>query len=51
MLGVVGILVTILLQIYQGISQWKHFKHVENRLRFDRDITMSMVFPFLWNTV
>ena len=48
MLGVLGFLIAVWLQIYYGIRQWKNF---EIRLRFDRDITMSMVSPFLWNTV
>jgi len=45
---VVGFLTTILLQIYYIISQWTNF---ENRFRVDRDITMSMMSPFLWNTI
>ena len=48
MLRVVGVLITILLQIYQRIGQRKNF---EIRLRFDRDITMSMVSTFLCNTM
>ena len=48
MQGVVGFSVTFLLQIYYRSSLWKNF---ENRLKFDRDITMSMMSPFLWNTV
>ena len=45
MQGVVGLLIAVLLQIYGRISQY------ENRLRFDRDISVSMVSPFLRNTV
>ena len=41
-LGVVGLLVTILVQKNLRISQWNKF---ENQLRFDRDITTSMVLP------
>jgi len=41
-------LVTLLLQIYKRVRQGNNF---ENRLRLDRDITMSMVSPFLWNAV
>jgi len=41
------LLITILLQIHLRINQWKPF---ENWLRSDRDITMSIVSPFLWNT-
>ena len=41
--GVVGFLITVLLQIYNEISQWKN---CENRLRFDRDITTSIVATF-----
>jgi len=37
MLGVVGFLITFLLQITRESA---------NRLKFDRDITMSMVPPF-----
>jgi len=48
MQGMVRFLVIFLLQIYYGISKWKGF---ENRLGFDRDVTMSMVSPSLWNTV
>jgi len=48
MLGVVGLLIIVLLQIYYKIIQWKNF---ENQLRFNRDIIMSMVYPILWNTV
>ena len=39
MQGMVGFLVTRLLQIYQGILQWKHFV---NRLTFDRTMAMSL---------
>jgi len=39
MVGVVGFLITFLLQIYQPEKEFR------NRLRFDRDITMSMVTP------
>jgi len=48
MLGVVEFLVTILLQIYYRIRQWKNF---ESRLRFYRDIAMNLASPFLWNGV
>ena len=49
MQGSVGFLVIVLLQIYWRIGQRKK---IENWLRFDRDITMSMVsVSFLWNTV
>ena len=46
--GLVGFLIIISLQIYQRMSQWKNF---ENRIRFNRYIAMSMVSPFLRNTV
>ena len=42
LLGLVRFLITILLQIYYRISLRKN----ENRLRFGRDIAMSMVSPF-----
>ena len=48
MLGMMEFLVTLLLQIYKRVRQGNNF---ENRLRLDRDITMSMVSPFLWNVV
>ena len=48
LLGMVEFLVTLLLQIYKRVRQGNNF---ENRLRLDRDITMSMVSPFLWNAV
>ena len=40
--GVVGFLITFLLQIYYRISRWKN---CENQLRFDRFIIVSMVSP------
>jgi len=37
--GVLGFLITSLLQIYEGIFQWKK---IENRLRFDRITAVSL---------
>jgi len=35
----------------ENLQKKQPVKFFENRLRFDRDITMSTVSPFLWNTV
>jgi len=48
MLGLLGFLISVLLQIYYRISERKNF---ENRLKFDKDISMSVMSPFLLNTV
>jgi len=48
MQGAMGFLITNLLQIYQGIFQWKKFV---NRLRFDRIIAMSLWPHFLTHPV
>ena len=42
--GMVGFLIQSLLQIYQGIFQWKNFV---NRLRFDR-IMATRLWPHLF---
>jgi len=43
--GVVGILITILLQLYWRI-RLSACERVENRLRFDRDATITMMSTF-----
>ena len=48
MLGLLGFLISVLLQIYYRISERKNF---ENPLKFDKDISMSVMSPFLLNTV
>jgi len=48
MLGLLGFLISVLLQIYYRISERKNF---ENRLKFDKDISMSVMSPFLLNAV
>jgi len=45
MKGMVGLAITNLLQIYQGILQWKK---IENRLRFDRVMAMSLIVASLF---
>ena len=35
----------------ENLQEKQPVNFFENRLRFDRDITMSTVSPFLWNTV
>jgi len=48
MQGVVGSLLTTLLQIYRGIFQWENF---ENRLRFDKTMAMRVWPHFFWPTL
>jgi len=48
MQGVVGSLTCSLLQIYWKIFEWNSF---ENRLRFDRIMTMSLVWAVFWPIV
>jgi len=48
MLGLLGFLISVLLQIYYRVSERKNF---ENWLKFDKDISMSVMSPFLLNTV
>jgi len=48
MQGVVGFLITTLLQIYQGIFQWKN---CQNQLRFDRIMAVSLWSHFLAHPV
>ena len=48
MQGVVGFLITSLLQIYQGIFQWKMCKSVNIRQNYGHQLVASLFWPTLY---
>jgi len=46
--GMMGSIIWVLLEIYLAFQQWKN---LENPLRIDKVIAMSMVYYFFWDTV